>query len=322
MKAVIFSKYGSPDVLQLKEVEKPTPKENEVLIKIHAAAVNPLDWRRLKADPWLVRLSDGFFTPKDPRLGADMAGVIEAVGSKVTEFKPGDAVFGCSRGTFAEYTCFAGDLVALKPDHLSFEEAASFPIVAYTALQGLRDYGQIQSGQKVLINGASGGVGTAAVQIAKAYDCEVTGVCSTRNLELVRSIGADHVVDYTKEDFTQNGEQYDLIYDAVGNRSVSDLKRALKPGGVCSVAGFTTMSLLLQVAITGGWVSKTSDKKIGLMGSARPNKKDLEIIRDYMETSKLKPVIDRRYPLEQTAEAITYLEEGHARGKVIISIKE
>lgn len=322
MKAIIFPKYGSPEVLQLKEIEKPIPKKNEVLIKVHAAAANPLDWHRLEADPWLVRFSDGFFTPKDPRLGADMAGVIEEVGSEVTEFKPGDAVFGCSKGAFAEYTCFPEDLVALKPDHLSFDEAASIPIVGYTALQGLRDYGMIQSGQKVLINGASGGVGTAAVQIAKSYDCEVTGVCSTRNLELVQSIGADHVVDYKTTDFTNTGTQYDLIYDAIGNRSVHDLKGALEPGGICSVAGFTTMSRLLQIAIIGGWVSKTSDKKIGLMGTARPNKNDLNIIKEYLESEKLKAVIDRKYPFEQTAEAIAYLEDGHARGKVIITIQQ
>lgn len=322
MKAVVFPKYGSPDVLQVKEVKKPIPKENEVLIKVHAAAANPLDWRRMRADPWFIRFSEGFSRPKDPRLGADMAGVVEAVGSEVTEFKPGDAVFGCSKGTFAEYACFPQDLVVLKPDHLSFEEAASAPIVAFTALQGLRDDGKIQPGQKVLINGASGGVGTAAVQIAKSYGCEVTGVCSTRNLELVRSIGADHVIDYTTEDFTQTGEQYDLIYDAVGNRSVSDFKRALKPGGICSVAGFSTLSRLLQVALLGGLVTMTGSRKIGLMGAAQPNKKDLNIIKEYLETGKLKAVIDRKYPLERTAEAIAYLEEGHARGKVIITIQE
>lgn len=322
MKAIIFPTYGSPDVLQLEEVEKPIPKENEVLIRIHAAAVNPLDWHRMEADPWFVRLSEGFLTPKDPRLGADIAGVIEDVGSEVTEFKPGDAVFGCSKGAFAEYTCFPENLVALKPDQISFEEAASIPIVGYTALQGLRDYGEIQSGQNVLINGASGGVGTAAVQIAKSYGCVVTGVCSAYNLELVESIGADHTIDYKTTDFTRTGDRYDLIYDTIGNRSPFDLKRALKPGGICSVAGFTTLSRLMQIAVVGGLLSKTGNKKIGLMGTARPNKKDLNILKDYLESGKLKAVIDRKYPLAKTTEAIGYLEEGHARGKVIITIQQ
>lgn len=320
MKAVIYQEYGPPEVLKLNDVEKPAPKENEVLIKVHAAALNPLDWHLMRADPWFVRLSEGFLKPKDPRIGADMAGVVEAVGSEVNEFKQGDAVFGCSKGTFAQYTCFPEDLVALKPENVSFEGAASVPIVAYTALQGLRDFGEIRPGQKVLINGASGGVGTTAVQIAKSFDCEVTGVCSYRNLKLVQSIGADHVIDYTKEDFTRTGETYDLIFDTVGNRTAADFKRALKPGGVCSVAGFTTLLNLFNIIVAGVWISKTGDKKIGTMRSAQPNKKDLNIIKEYLENGKLKPVIDRRYTLEETAEAIAYLEEGHARGKVIINV--
>lgn len=323
MKAIVFPRYGSPDVLQLVEMAKPTPKENEVLVKVVAASANPLDWHRMRGAPFLVRLSEGFRKPKNPQLGADVAGRVEAVGSNVTRFKPGDAVFGeGGAGSFAEYACVKEDLLAIKPANVTFEEAAAVPVVAYTALQGLRDTGKIKAGQKVLVNGASGGVGSFAVMIAKSYGTEVTGVCSTRNLEMVAALGADRVIDYTKDDFTKSG-QYDLIYCAVGNRSARAYHRALKPGGICAIAGFTTMGhLFLQSMFLAGLLSVTGSKKIGLMGTARPNKDDLEIISDLLASGKIKPVIDRCYPLSETAEAIRYLETMRARGKVVITVSE
>jgi NADPH:quinone reductase-like Zn-dependent oxidoreductase len=324
MKAIVYTEYGSPDVLRLKEVEKPTPKDDEVLVKVHAASANPLDWHFMRGAPFLARLEGGLQKPKHTRLGADVAGQVEAVGRNVTRFKPGDAVFGeifgSGLGSFAEYVCTREDMLALKPANLSFEEAAATPVVGFTAIQGLRDTGHIQSGQKVLINGASGGVGTFAVQFAKSVGAEVTGVCSTRNLDMVRSIGADHVIDYTKEDFTKNGQRYDLIYDAVGNRSVSDYQRALTPNGRAVVAGFTTLFRLFQHVLLGAWVSKTGSQKVGLMGTAKANQKDLLVIKELLETGKVVPVIDKRYPLSETAEAIRYLETGHARGKVVITV--
>jgi NADPH:quinone reductase-like Zn-dependent oxidoreductase len=323
MKAIVYTRYGSPDVLELKEIAKPAPEDNEVLIRIHAAGANPADWHLMRADPFLARLENGLLKPKNTRLGADVAGRIEAVGSKVTQFQIGDEVFGelplNSLGSFAEYVCVQEEFLALKPANLSFVEAAAVPLAAFTALQGLRDKGQIKAGQKVLINGASGGVGTFAVQLAKAFGTEVTGVCSTRNLELVRSIGADHVIDYTKEDFTNNGRQYDLIFDAVGNRSVADLKRALTPTGIASVAGFTSMSLLFQSMLIGPLVSRKGGKQVGLMATAKANKKDLLFIKELLEMGKVKPVIDKCYPLSEVPEAIRYLETGRARGKVVIS---
>jgi len=326
MQAIVYTKYGSPDVLQLKEVAKPTPKDNQVLIKIYAASANPLDWHLMRAEPFLARLENGLLKPKNTKLGADVAGRVEAVGRNGTQFQAGDEVFGAisinELGGFAEYVCAPEALLALKPAKMTFEQAAAVPIAAFTALQGLRDKGQIQSGQKVLINGASGGVGTFAVQIAKSFGTEVTGVCSTRNLDIVRSIGADYVIDYTKEDFTQNGQRYDLIFDAVGNRSVSDYQRALRPNGIGSVAGFTTLSRLFQVILLGAWVSKTGRQKIGLMATASPNKKDLVFIKELLEAGKVVPVIDRTYPLSEVAEAIRYLEEGHARGKVVITVEQ
>ena len=320
MKAILFREYGSPDVLKLEEIEKPLPEDNQVLVKVAAAAANPLDWHRMRAAPFLVRLGDGLLKPKNPRLGADFAGRVEAVGKSVTQFQPGDEVFGMATGSFAEYVCTAENNLVHKPANLSFEAAAAVPVVAFTALQGLRHAGKIQPGQKVLVNGASGGVGTFAVQIAKSFGAVVTGVCSTRNLEMVRSIGANHVVDYTKEDFTRNGQQYDLIYDAVGNRSVSDYKRALHPEGTCVIAGFTTIPRLLQHILLGAWVSRTGNQKIGLMETARSDKNDLLFIKELLETGKVVPVIDKRYPLSETAEAIRYLETGRARGKVIVTV--
>ena len=320
MRAIFSTQYGSPDVLRLKEVEKPAPKDDEVLVRIHAASANPLDWHLMRGSPFLARLGGGLRRPKDPRLGVDIAGRVEAVGNNLTQFRPGNEVFGTVKGGFAEYACAREDRLALKPGNISFEEAAAAPVVAFTALQGLRDKGKIQPGQKVLVNGASGGVGTFAVQIAKSFETEVTGVCSTRNLDMVRSIGADHVIDYTREDFTKNGQRYDLIYDAVGNRSVSDYKRALRPQGICVIAGFSTLSRLFGHVVLGPLLSMTGKKKIGLMGLAKPNHFGLVFVKDLLETRKVVPVIDRRYPLSETAEAIRYLEGRHARGKVVITV--
>jgi NADPH:quinone reductase-like Zn-dependent oxidoreductase len=318
MKAIIYTEYGSPDVLQFKDVEKPSPKDNEILVKIYAASANAADWHLMRAEPFLARLENGLLKPKNTKLGADVAGRVEAVGKNVTQFQAGDDVFGelplDGLGSFAEYVCSNEDALALKPANMTFEQAAAVPLAAFTALQGLRNKGQIRQGQKVLINGAAGGVGTFAVQIAKSFGTEVTGVCSTRNLDMVRSIGADHVIDYTKEDFTQTGQRYDLIFDAVGNRSVSDLKRALSPNGICSVAGFTSLSRLFQVMLLGG-------RKVGLMETAYSNKKDLLFIKDLLEAGKVVPVIDRSYPFSETPEAIRYLEKGHARGKVVITVE-
>lgn len=325
MKAIIYTHYGSPNVLDLKEVAKPAPKANEVLIKIHAASANPADWRTMRATPFLARLANGFFKPRNPKLGADLAGRVEAVGANVTQFKVGDEVFGCmalnALGSFSEYACVAEDAaVALKPANLTFEQAAAVPLAAFTALQGLRDTGRIRSGHTVLVNGASGGVGTFAVQIAKAFGAEVTGVCSTRNMDLVRSIGADHVIDYSREDFTRKGQQYDLIYCAVGNHSVSDYRRALKPQGVCAIAGFTSLRLMFQHMIVGPRESKAGGAQIGLMPTMKPNKSDLVCVKELLESGKVVPVIDKRFPLHETAEAIRYLETGRARGKVIINV--
>jgi NADPH:quinone reductase-like Zn-dependent oxidoreductase len=275
MKAIVYTEYGSPEVLQLKEVEKPTAKEDEVLVNVRAVSVNPFEWHHLRGTPFPLRLSSGLLKPKHKILGLDIAGRVEAVGSSVQQFQPGDEVFGTSDfGAFAEYVSAREAALMLKPANISFEEAAAAPVVAFSALQGLRDKGQIQPGQKVLINGASGGVGTFAVQIATSFGAQVTGVCSTRNLDMVRSIGADQVIDYTQEDFTQNGQHYDLILDNVGNRSVSDLKHALNPQGVCVIVGFSSLSLLFQHLVLGSLTSMTGSKKIGLLGAAKPNKKD------------------------------------------------
>jgi len=322
MKAIVYTKYGSPDVLQFKEVEKPAPTDGQILVKIYAASANPKDWHLMRASPFLARLAGGLRKPKDPRLGADFAGRVEAVGANVAQFQPGDEVFGASTGAFAEYICVAESEVALKPANLSFEQAAAVPVAATTALQGLRDTGQIHTGQRVLVNGASGGVGTFAVQIARAFGTEVTGVCSTRNLDMVRSIGADHAIDYMKEDFTRTGQHYDLIYDAVGNSSVSAYRRALNPGGTCVVAGFTSLPRLFEHMLIGPLRSKIGDKKVGLMGTAKIKQQDLVYLRELLEAGKVVPVIDRRYPLHETAEAIRYLEAKHARGKVVITVDQ
>src|SRR5208337_1976808 len=317
MKAIVHTRYGSPDVLQLKEVEKPALDDGRVLVEIHSASVNPVDYHNMSGG--LARLFSGLRKPKDPRLGADIAGRVEAVGNNVTQFHPGDEVFGVCPGGFAEYGTAREDRLALKPANISFEEAAAVPVAAITALQGLRDKGHIQPGQKVLVNGASGGVGTFAVQIAKSFGTEVTGVCSTRNLDTARSIGADHVIDYTQEDFTRNGQRYDLICDVASNRSVFDYKRALRPHGTCVIVGFSSFPRLFEHLVLGPLVSKTGNKKVGFMGIAKINQKDLVFVKELVEARKVVPVIDRRYPLSETAEALRYLGERHARGKVVIT---
>ena len=320
MRAIIHPKYGSPDVLQIAVVEKPTPKDDEVLIKIYAASVNAYDWHVLTADIFLIRLmGGGLLKPKDTRLGADIAGRVEAVGNNVKQFQPGNEVFGMIHGGFAEYACAPENALVLKPSNLSFEAAAAVPMAAVTALQSLRDTGQIQPGQKVLINGASGGVGTFAVQIAKSFGAEVTAVCSTRNLDQARSLGADHVIDYTKEDFTQNGQQYDLILAANGYRSLSAYKRALTPKGIYVMAGGSTAQIF-QAMLMGSWMSETGGKKMRGV-SAKRSQKDLVIIKELLEAGKVVPVIDRRYPLSEAAEALRYLGAGHARGKVVITVE-
>ena len=323
MKAIIYTKYGSPDVLQLKEVEKPTPKDGEVLIKVQAASVNAADMQLLRGD-FLIRLKGyGFLKPKNKIFGSDIAGRIEAVDKNVKQFQPGDEVFGeiseCGLGGFAEYVCVPENTLALKPTNISFEEAASIPIAAVTALQGLRDKGRIQQGQKVLINGASGGVGTFAVQIAKYFGAEVIGVCSTRNLDMVRSIGADQVIDYTQEDFTKSGQHYDLILATAGYCSIFDYKRALSPKGICVMVG-GSMAQMFQAMLLGPLISMTGSKKMGIL-LQRPNQKDLVFMNGLLETGKVVPVIDRRYPLSEVAEALRYYAEGHTRGKVVITVE-
>ena len=323
MKAIVFEKYGSPDVLELKEVEKPTAKEDEVLVKVQAASVNASDWRGLRADPFIARLSSGLLKPKNKILGADLAGRVEAVGTNVTQFGPGDSVFGdiseCGRGAFAEYVSVPEKALAPKPASMTFEEAAAVPLAGLTALQGLRDEGGVGPGQKVLINGAGGGVGTFAVQIAKSFGAQVTAVCSTRNLDMVASIGADRVIDYTREDFTQNGGRYDLILAANGYHPISDYKRVLSPEGIYVVTG-GSMGQIFQGMLMGPWISMTGSKKMGGM-LQRPNQKDLAFMTELIEAGKVVPVIDRRYPLSEAPEAIRYLEEGHAKGKVVITLE-
>jgi len=322
MKAIVATKYGSPDVLNLEEAEKPAPKDDEVLVKVRAASVNAGDWHLLRADPFLTRLAFGLLRPKYKVLGADIAGRVEAVGGNVTQFQPGDEVFGDLSGDgfggFAEYVCASEDALALKPADTSFEEAAAVPSAAATALQGLRDKGQIQRGQKVLINGASGGVGTFAVQIAKSFGAEVTGVCSTSKLDMVRSIGADHVIDYTQEDFTKNGQRYDLIFAANGHHPISAYKRALSPKGTYVMSGGSGAQMF-QAMLLGPMMSMSGNKKMGNL-LKKPSKKDLVVLKELLEAGKVTPVIDRTYPLSEVPKAIRYLEEGHAKGKVVIIV--
>ncbi len=326
MKAIVYTQYGSPDVLQLKEVAKPTPKDNEVLVKVHAASVNAADLHLLRGKPFLMRfMGFGLLKPKHTILGAAMAGRVEAVGRNVKQLQPGDEVFGdvsgCGWGAFAEYLCAREDALALKPANVTFEQAAAVPLAAVTALQGLRAKGQIQAGQKVLIYGAGGGVGTFAVQIAKSFGAEVTGVCSTRNVDMVRSIGADHVIDYTQEDFTKNGQRYDFIFAVNGYHSIFDYKRALSPAGVYVMIGGSNAHLV-QAMFLGPWISMTGRQKMGSMGVAKPNQQDLVFMKELLEAGKVVPVIDRRYPLRETAEALRYLETGHTQGKVVITVEQ
>ena len=317
MKAIVHSNYGTPDVLQLREVAKPMPKADEVLVKVVATAVNQADNHLLSG---MLRFSTGLLKPKHPSLGSDIAGRVAAVGKNVTQFQPGDAVFGDlsghGRGGFAEYVAAPESALALKPVNITFAQAAAVPMTAVTALQGLRDKGQIQAGQKVLINGASGGVGTFAVQIAKALGAEVTAVVSTKKMNMARSLGANHVLDYTQEDFSQNGQRYDLVFDTVGNRSVADYRQALQPQGV-----FVTSAFLLGLVFQKPWLAVTGGQKMSNM-MAKPNKADLIFLAELLKAGKIVPVIDRCYPLNEAAEALRYLGEGHARGKVIITMRD
>ena len=320
MKAIVYHNYGSPDVLKYEEIEKPTAGDDEVLINVRAASVNPLDWRLMRGKPLFVRLViGGLRKPKITRPGVDVAGHVEAVGRNVTQFKPGDAVFGACKGAFAEYVCAIEDRLALKPANISFEDAAAVPVAAITALQGLRDQGRIQRGHKVLVDGASGGVGTFAVQIAKSFWAEVTAVCSTRNVDTARSIGAGRVIDYTREDFTQSGQRYDLILAANAYHSIFDYKRALSPKGIYVMAGGGGVQML-QGMFLGPFLSLIGSKKMRFF-IAKINKKDLVLLEDLLAAGKIVPVIDRRYPLSDVAEALRYLEEGHARGKVVITLE-
>jgi NADPH:quinone reductase-like Zn-dependent oxidoreductase len=319
MRAIVYETYGPPeDVLELKEVEIPIPKDNEVLVEVRAASVVYADLALVRGKPFVARLSSGLLKPKYKIPGIDMAGRVEAVGRDVTQFQPGDEVFGdlfeCGYGAYAEHVCARESVLALKPANMTFEEAAAVPQAALVALQALRDTGQIQPGQKVLINGASGGNGTFAVQIAKSFGAEVTGVCSTSNMDMVRSLGADHVIDYTQEDFTQGEERYDLILDVVANRSASDCVRVLGPKGIYAAIAFSSSSLFL-----GPLISMTGSKKARQF-SHKPSVKDLAFMRELHEAGKVVPVIDRCYPLSETADALRYYGEGHARGKVIISV--
>lgn len=323
MKGIVHRCYGSADVLKLEDIEKPRPADNELLVKVHAASINPLDWHYLRGTPYIVRMDSGIGKPDNPRMGVDFAGTVEAVGRNVTRLKPGDEVFGGRFGALAEYVNVRDDrAIVLKPTNMSFEQAASVPIAAVTALQALRDKGSIQPGQKVLINGASGGVGTFAVQIAKAYGANVTGVCSTKNVSMVKSIGADHVIDYTHEDYTHGAEHYDLIIDTVGNHSLLQNRRVLNPNGTFVIVGGPSDGLWIGPFVTpieALMLSPFLSQKF-VPFLAELDQKDLNVLRDLMQTGKVTPVIDRRYSLSEVPAAIRYLEKGHARGKVVISV--
>jgi NADPH:quinone reductase-like Zn-dependent oxidoreductase len=323
MKGIVYRCYGSPDVLRYEDIPKPSAADDEVLVRVHAASVNPLDWHYMEGTPYMVRIDAGFGKPQNPRLGVDFAGTVEAVGRSVTRFKPGDEVFGGKSGAFAEYVAVhENKAIVLKPGNVTFEQAAAVPIAAVTALQALRDKGHIRAGQKVLINGASGGVGTFAVQIAKSFGAEVTGVCSTRNVDLVRSIGADHVIDYTKEDFTKGQQHYDLIVDIVGTHSLPEYNRVLNPKGTLVMVGSTTpghwfgwLADPIQALVLSPFVSQ----KFSMMLTDF-NKEDLAILGTLVQSGKVTPVIDRRYKLSEAPTALRYLEAGHARGKVVLTV--
>lgn len=324
MKAIVYRKYGSPDVLELEEVEIPVAKDDEVLVRIIGAGINPGDWYLLNGIPYLLRLSTGLFSPRKKILGLALAGQVEAVGGNVTRFRPGDEVFAeaAKGGSFAEYICLSEDALALKPSNLTFEQAATIPVVGTTALQAIRDVAAVQPGQKVLINGASGGVGTFAVQIAKSFGAEVTGVCSTTNVDMVRSIGAEHVIDYTQEDFVENGQQYHLILDNVGNRSLSDYRRVLISGGMFipnSNSGGRWIGGFLGRAVHALVLSPFVRQKLKPF-AATGTSEDLVALTELIEAGTVTPVIDRTYPLNEIAEALGYFGEGHARGKVVITV--
>jgi NADPH:quinone reductase-like Zn-dependent oxidoreductase len=323
MRAIVQRCYGPPEVLALEQVAKPVPGSNEVLVKVHAASVNPADWHGMRGEPYVMRLSAGFGAPEDQRFGTDFAGVVEAVGSEVSNYEVGDAVFGARHGALAEYVLVRADrALAPKPDGVSFDEAAAVPVAAVTALQALRDQGAVQAGQKVLINGASGGVGTFAVQLARHFGAEVTGVCSTRNVELVEGLGAAHVIDYTREDFTQGAERYDLVVDLVGNRSLSDITRVLAPQGKLLIVGgpkndpwIGPLSRPIAAAFLSPFVDQDLRFFIAQIGPA-----DLAFLAGLMRDGKLRSVIDRRYAFEATRDAMTHLQTGRARGKIIVTI--
>jgi len=324
MKGVVRRCYGSPEVVRYEDIAKPTAKDDEVLVKVHAASVNPLDWHYLEGTPYLVRTDTGLGKPDNPRFGVDFAGTVEAVGKNVARFKPGDEVFGGRQGAFADYvTVREARAVAPKPANMTFEQAAAVPIAGITALQALRDKGQIHAGQKVLINGASGGVGTFAVQIAKSYGTDVTGVCSTKNVDMVRSLGADHVIDYTREDVTKGTQRYDLIVDTVGTHSLSEYKRVLNPNGIYVMVGSTDPGKWfgwLVAPLEGAILSKFGNQRFTVI-LADLNKDDLATLGALMQSGKMTPVIDRRYKLTEAAEALRYVEKGHARGKVILTVE-
>jgi NADPH:quinone reductase-like Zn-dependent oxidoreductase len=322
MRAAVRERYGPPDALELREIDKPEPADDEVLVRVRAASVNRAEWYSLRGRPYIARPTSGLRKPKSERLGVDFAGTVEAVGKAVTTFGPGDEVFGGRDGALAEYVCVREErAIVPKPANVTFEQAAAVGVAGLTALQGLRDKGEIQAGQKVLVNGASGGVGTFAVQVAKAFGAEVTGVCSTGNVELVRSLGADHVVDYTKEDFTRSDRRYDLIFDVAGSRSWSQLKRVLDPNGTVVLVGGSMANRWLGPI---GHVAKV--RLATLRGSrkaaffiAKFNKPDLETLRELLEAGKLTPVVDRQYELNEIADAFRYMGEGHARAKVVVT---
>jgi NADPH:quinone reductase-like Zn-dependent oxidoreductase len=323
MKAIVYHRYGSPDVLELQEIDKPVVNDDDVLVRVRAASANPADWHHMRGVPYIMRPQSGLGKPRTSVLGHDIAGHVEAVGKDATRFRPGDEVFGdVERGGFAEYTCVSEALLGLKPANLTFEQGAAVPLAALTALQGLRDAGQLQPEQKVLIIGASGGVGTFAVQIAKLFGAHVTGVCSTRNVEMVRSLGADDVIDYTQEDFIESGQKYDLIFQLAGTRSPSDCRRALSSKGTLVLSSGESdgrwigpMDRIVKAAALSPFVSQ----KLGSF-LAKPNKDDLQLLKERVEADKLKSVIDRTYSLSEAPEAIRYLEKGHARGKVVITV--
>ena len=317
MRAIVQNDYGSPDVYELKEIDKPVVKDDDVLVRVHAAGLNAGDYFAMRGEPYMIRMSVGWPKPKNFVPGWDVAGTVEAVGQDVEQFQPGDALFGACTCTCAEYVCAGEDKFALKPASLTFEQAAAVPTAAVTALRGLRDAGKMQPGQKVLINGASGGVGTFAVQIARALGAEVTGVCSTSKVDMVRSIGADHVIDYTREDFTQGRQRYDLILDNVGNHSFAEYRRVLTSRGIIQPnTGHAGMSYVLKAALLSPLM-----RQQGRLFVANPNHKDLVVLKDLIEAGKVTPVIDRTYPLKETPEAFRYLDEGHARGKVVITME-